>query len=203
MSATMLAAAAAPLFLLLLAFQYPKRGPRLGFEIRWPRVTEAERQRVTLQLVHAKQGFLGPVRRQRDLRGVGGGLDLARAIHVIAGGIDFAALIAVDGKLSFERIAARGDKDAPSSPEPLNLFLQSILVARLSAGKNQQADNRCRRKRSHENLLGECMALCVNISPSPKCLRTARRLGSVGLGRRASGEGGVGPPNGEAPAAAL
>src|SRR5262249_15252468 len=125
------------LFVLLLAFQYPKRGPLLGFELSWPLLTEAERQCVTFQLVDAKQGFVSPVRRQRDFLGVLGGIDLARAIHVIAAEIDFEALIAVDGKLSFERIAARGDIDAPSSPEQINLFFQSILVARLSARKNQ------------------------------------------------------------------
>src|SRR5262245_25741004 len=162
--------AAAPLFLLLLAFQYPKRGPRLGFEIRWPRVTEAERQRVTFELVDAKQGFLGPVRRQRDVLGVLGGIDRARAIHVIAAEIDFEALIAVDGKLCF---ATPGDIDAPGSPEPINLLLQRILVARWSARKNQQADNRCRRKRSHENLLGECVATDL------RCVSTSRRARSV------------------------
>src|SRR5262249_34522573 len=88
----------------------------------------------------------------------------------------------------------RRDIEAPSSSEQLNLFFQIILVARLSARQNHKADHRCRRIHSHENLLRECVPSHLGFgetsSPSPRCLRVARRLGSVDcLGHLPSGEG--------------
>src|SRR5262249_33775498 len=125
-----------------LTLQYPERGAILGLKLRWPFLADTKRQRIILQLVDSVERLLRAIRRQRDLLGFFGGVDLADAVEAVAGDVDLEALITVDRQL---HIAI----EAPGPPEQFDLFLDGLRIVWSSTTEEQQGNAQSRNNSSH------------------------------------------------------